>query len=521
MQKHIFSILSLLFITFSFGQKNIDLTSNLQYPDKRLNDIWGYVDTAGNEYALIGLETGFSIVDVSDAQTPEELFFIEDIETVWRDVKTWDGFAYVVNEEEGGLLIVDLRSLPDTIFYEHNVIDGVFRTAHNIFIDENGIAYLVGTNVSWWGTAFIDLNTSDRFEPEQIGFYDDAYVHDCFVRNDTLWTSELELGRLGVIDISDKSNPIPLAYHETTRLFTHNCWLSDDGQYMATTDERAGAFVDMYNVSNLNNITLLDKYQSSPGDSVVPHNTFFLGDYLWTSYYRDGVTLVDATKKNNLVEVGNYDTSPFTSADGFEGAWGVYPYLPSGNILVSDREEGLFIFSATYTRAAYLEGNITQDGNSQPIKDAKIEIIGTNYQKESVLTGDYTIGVADGGFYDIRFSHPFCATKIISNIVLETALTTTLDATLDCDFSVGIEEYENTQVNIFPTVFDKKITIEFSADSKLEFIELSTINGQVVKQLPIHEYEGTIVLNEKLASGIYVIQLQFEDANESYQVIKN
>jgi hypothetical protein len=39
-----------------------------------------------------------------------------------------------------------------------------------------------------------------------------------------------------------------------------------------------------------------------------------------------------------------YPTSSRSHQNGrYQGAWGVYPLLPSGNILVSDMQEGLFV----------------------------------------------------------------------------------------------------------------------------------------------------------------------------------
>ena len=72
-----------------------------------------------------------------------------------------------------------------------------------------------------------------------------------------------------------------------------------------------------------------------------------VGDFLVTAYYRDGVIITDAHYPDNMIKTGNYDTSPL-SGDGFNGCWGSWPYLPSGNIIASDMEEGLFILGPTY-----------------------------------------------------------------------------------------------------------------------------------------------------------------------------
>jgi hypothetical protein len=46
--------------------------------------------------------------------------------------------------------------------------------------------------------------------------------------------------------------------------------------------------------------------------------------------------------------IGFYDTYQGPAGNGYEGCWGVYPYLPSGNIIASDVNEGLFVLKLNY-----------------------------------------------------------------------------------------------------------------------------------------------------------------------------
>ena len=55
----------------------------------------------------------------------------------------------------------------------------------------------------------------------------------------------------------------------------------------------------------------------------------------------------------NPVEVGFYDTSELTGL--FDGNWGTYAYLPSGYIISSDRQTGLYIFSSALVEGSSLE----------------------------------------------------------------------------------------------------------------------------------------------------------------------
>lgn len=522
MIKNLLFFIGLNTFLFASSQKNMQLIGQLPFSEK-INDIWGYEDGAGNSYALVCSESALNIVDVTIPSAPNLLFTIQGDTSVWRDVKSFNNFAYVVNETGGGLLIVDLNDLPNSAPFQNvsqiNSFD--YQTAHNIFIDENGVGYLVGSNIAAQGAFMIDLNTANRFTPTFLGLYDDQYVHDAFARGDTLYTAEINNGTFSVVDVSDKQNPIVLAREETSLSFTHNIWLSNDGQYVITTDEKPGAFIDMYDVSNLNNIKLIDQYRNSPTDSVIPHNTFFVDDYIVTSYYRNGVSLVDATIKDNIVEVGSYDTSPFSSASGFEGNWGVYPYLSNGHFLVSDREEGLFIINPTYVRAAYLEGIVFDTLNNLPVSNATIEIIGSNYLKYSQFNGSYTIGAADSGFYDLRMSRVGCQTIIETNVELETGIEKILNFETNCDFSTNISNTNNTsQIQVSNNSDNNSVNISIAGEERLEQLVIFDALGNKVKAIPVQSKKALVKIQDKLAPGIYFVHFEFTGSNTTRKFLK-
>jgi len=432
--KTIFSAIMVAFLcmltyTGSFAQKNLSLAGSLNYAQD-LSDVWGDVDTSGNEYALVGVYNGVSIVDVTVPATPNEIFFIPGPSTIWRDLKTWGDYAYVINEQDSGMHIIDLRNIPVSI--SHKWWDGDtlgLTTVHNIYIDENGFAYLFGSNVSGaTGAIILDVN-SDPWNPVYVGKYG-TYLHDGYVRGDTMWGGEIYLGRFTAVDVTNKSSLSVMGTKTTPHNFTHNVWPSDNNQTLFTTDEKPGAFIAAYDVSDFGNITEIDRIQSSPGLNVIPHNTVVLNDFLVTSYYRDGVTIVDGNKPDNLVEVGNYDTSPFYSGDGFNGCWGVYPFLPSENILAADIENGLYILTPQYVRACYLEGKVTNALTLNPVNNVLVEISLTAVKGNSTIVGDYKLGIADSGTYTVTFSKAGYLSKTVNGVSLDHGIVTTLDVQL-------------------------------------------------------------------------------------------
>jgi choice-of-anchor B domain-containing protein len=162
-------------------------------------------------------------------------------------------------------------------------------------------------------------------------------VHDSYARGDTLYAAHIVNGFFSVLDVSNKANPIVLAQQLTPGVFTHNVWLSDDGQYLFTTDEVSGASIASYDISDLADVQYLDEVRSYQGNGSIPHNVYYKDGWLVTSYYRDGVNVVDAHDPSNLIEVGYYDVSPLTG-NGFNSIWGVYPFFASGNLILSDMD---------------------------------------------------------------------------------------------------------------------------------------------------------------------------------------
>jgi len=412
------------------AQINVSFLGQVPYAQD-LSDIWGWKNPVdGREYALVGVFDGFSIVDVTVPSSPVALHFVPGDNSIWRDVKTWGNYAYVTNETGGGLLIVDLSALPGSITtYSWTGGSLGYNTAHNIFIDENGVAYLCGSNGAL-GTLFLDVD-SDPINPPVLGSYTTRYVHDTYVRGDTMWNAEISDGIFSVLDVTNKSAPVLLATQATTSNFCHNIWVSDDASWLVTTDEVSGAFIDAYDVSDLSDIRRIDTWRSNPGSGVIPHNVFIGGQYLLTSYYRDGLTITDATYPDNLIQTGSYDTSPF-SGDGFNGAWGVYPYLPSGNVLVTDIEEGLFVVGPSYVQAAYLRGMVTDSVSGIPIAGAAVRILTSPDENDAVtdISGRYATGTYAAGTYTVEVSRFGYVTKTVGGVALSSGVETPLNVEL-------------------------------------------------------------------------------------------
>jgi choice-of-anchor B domain-containing protein len=414
------------------AQLNVTFRSNLQYPGQALSNIGGYVDSSGNEYALVGYSGGLDIVDVTDPANPFVAHTVPGTNSSWREVKTWQNYAYVTTEGCcNGLQIVNLGYLPDSVTYTYwtgsGSIAGQIETIHALHV-EDGYAYLFGSNL--FNGAAIIADLSNPWNPSYVGKTPGSYIHDGYVRGNYLYSAHIYDGFFSVFDITNKSNPVLITTQLTPTQFTHNTWLNDAGNVLFTTDENTGSYLGAYDISDLNNITELDRVQVTPGSGSIIHNTHTLNDFEIVSWYKDGIAIVDVSRPDNMIVTGSYDTYTQGSGSGFNGAWGVYPFLPSGNLVVSDINNGLYVLTPDYIRACYLEGLVTDSATGAPLNNVLVTIIGPGTTDNSKLNGEYKTGLAQSGTYSVQFSKSGYTTKTITGVSLVNGQLTVLNVAL-------------------------------------------------------------------------------------------
>ncbi|RMG86379.1 MAG: choice-of-anchor B family protein [Bacteroidetes bacterium] len=321
----------------------------------RYNEVWGYVDCQGNEYALLGSAGFMHFIEIVTPDSLREVGrFAGGNVTVWRDPKTYRDHAYSVCDGcQEGMMVFDLSALPDSVskVYQSNEI---FQGCHNIFIDEpNGKLYAIGTNTQHDGVIIFDL-TQNPDTPAVWARHSlpGGYIHDMYVRDNIGFAASGNNG-LWVYDFSDPDTAIVLGNltQYPQKGYNHSNWLSDDGNYLVFADETHNRSLKMADVSDLSDIQVLDLFRSkllAPADTgSIAHNPFIRDHYVIVSYYHDGVSVFDFSDPANVTQVAWFDTEPEnTNYNGYQGCWGVYPFLPSGLILASDIKNGLFVLSA-------------------------------------------------------------------------------------------------------------------------------------------------------------------------------
>ena len=345
------------------------------------SDLWGWTDsTTGKEYALAGMTNSTAFVDVTDPINPIFLGRLDsnDGNNSWRDVKVYKDHAFIVGDNVGahGMQVFDLTKLRGLTEPQNFVADAIYNTdslgsCHNIVINEDsGVAYLVGCKsvlilgqgapLADGGPIFVDI--SDPKNPVKLGDYAAAgYSHDAQVITydgpDIRYTGkEIYVGsnkdRVTVLDVTDKDNVVKLAeatYGQTG--YTHQGWFTDDHRYFILGDEADEQGFGMntrtlvFDFDDLENPLLSSTYFGPT--LAIDHNGYVKGNEYHMASYQAGLRVLDITnigaETESMAEIGSFDTYPGDNAAQFNGAWSVYPYFPSGNILINDIERGLFV----------------------------------------------------------------------------------------------------------------------------------------------------------------------------------
>ena len=351
-----------------------------QLSDSNGSDIWGWTDTlTAKEYAITTFGDKTCFLDVTDPVKPIYIGFlnsaITNITKVWRDVKVYNNHAFIVADNVGihGMQVFDLTRLrnvanpPENFTHDALLTKGLANTiigsCHNIVINENiGIAYLVGcTSANGGGPIMIDI--SDPKNPVAVGQHTlDGYTHDAQVVTykgpDTEYTNKQILvasngttsgtNKVVILDVTNPANPQKIAevtYPDTK--YTHQGWFTSDQKYFLVNDELDEQEIGnktrtlIFDFSDLNNPSFHTQFLNTTAS--IDHNLYVKDNFVYQANYSAGLRVLDISDMNAITEIGFFDTYPENDTASFSGIWSVYPYFPSGNLILSDFNRGFFI----------------------------------------------------------------------------------------------------------------------------------------------------------------------------------
>ena len=369
----------------------VDLLSHLGFDDISARpgnaaDVWGFVDLNSNrEYAIVGFDIGTGVFDVTDAENPREVGFIDGQRTSWRDIKVyqfwnavsgrWNAHAYITTDgSSDGLFVIDLSGLPHDV--QQLSYNGDFTAAHNVYatntdfgtgLSMNGdvpTLVIAGSNLGSGPYRAYSVGNPESPSFEAMpGSGRSDYMHDAASmvitdsRKDTQCVNattyceilfDFNESTFDIWDITDTGNPVRLSRTSYANAeYVHSGWSSEDKQYLYVHDELdernrgLNTTLRVYSLANLASPVSETPWTGPTG--AIDHNGFVRGNRYYMSNYSRGLTVLDISDPANPLSIGRLDTYPASDNNGFFGAWGAYPYFHSGSIAISDIGSGLYL----------------------------------------------------------------------------------------------------------------------------------------------------------------------------------
>lgn len=331
----------------------------------RYSGCYGWVAPDGKEYAIIGSTKGTYFLNITNPASPVVCDFVAGRNplSLWRESKTYRNYCYMVSDDAppNSLQIADLSYLPDSVHLVYDS-DSIFTRSHTIYIDGDKLyCGSVTTASDYYSMAVYSL--ADPIRPLLLRTLNQDYfvpgtVHDMFVRNDTVYASG---GYEGLYIYKFSGNEFQLLQSLTSypdQGYNHSSYLTPDARTLIMCDEvPEGLGVKALDVSDLGNITPLSVFESHP--RATPHNPYVVSNSRAViAYYQDGLQVYDISDPANPARRGYFDTHPQNGLNNnypdppYQGCWGAYPWLPSGNIIASDMQNGLFVLNASLALGA-------------------------------------------------------------------------------------------------------------------------------------------------------------------------
>jgi choice-of-anchor B domain-containing protein len=354
--------------------RNFQLMANrndFPHPDTEIgySACWSYIHPDGREYAVIGVANplpgtvnGTAIYNVSNPSNPTLVGFIDGPLSIWREMKQYQTWIYVVSEGVGpkeGLQIIRMTDPQHPVLAA--TYTSTFRTSHTVSVDP-ARALLICNGTRYFdpnpppdgrylaaGMRILSLAQPEApvelamwpvggLPPGQETYY---YIHDSVPVGNRLYASSIYPGVQRVLDFANPTAPSEISSWSYFGGFTHNSWPDATGSWLYVTDEVNGESLKVFDISNLAAPKLFHALTCNP--QAIVHNAHVKGAELYLSNYTEGIRVLDISDPGHPAEFGHADSYSGQSG-GFNGVWEVCPFFPSGTVIASDRQTGLYVY---------------------------------------------------------------------------------------------------------------------------------------------------------------------------------
>ncbi len=401
-------------------------------------------------------------------------------------------------------------------FSETAIYDNL-ETTHTIAINEDtGFAYAAGTNTCNGGLHMI--NIQDPANPTFAGCVgDDGYVHEtqCVTYNgpDADYAGHelcfnANIDTLTIVDVTDKSAPLQISRTGYAGSgYTHQGWLTHDHAHFLLNDELDevnnghNSYTYIWDLADLDAPVLMGHYTGP--NRAIDHNLYVRGGYAFESNYRAGLRILDVTgvAATTLAEVAFFDIYPPDDEPEFNANWNNYPFFPSGNVIISGIEQGLFVLRPNLapnpTSVVVTDASVTEGDGGSAILSFTVSLTFAVPQTVTVGyatgLGNATPGVDYTSVSGTLTFDPFTTTRIVEvtvngDVLDEVNETFRLNLNNAANARIADNTGTATILDNDPTpalsIADASVTEGSAGNTDLNFtVTLSAVSGQSVSAL--------------------------------------
>jgi choice-of-anchor B domain-containing protein len=440
------------------ASRNLELKSQWNEwpvsPTNPYSACWSYIHHDGREYAILGVATGTAIYNVTDPVNSYRVGFIPGPgPCTWREMKSYRNWIYLVSECRGaneGLQIIRMTNPESPVLA--GTYAGQFVTSHTVAVDTsrallvcNGTRRQIsgGTPNQLESSGMFVLSLADPEAPAVVSRWPSTpipipasmYVHDSVPIGDRLYASSIYTGVQRILDLADPAAPSQI--HEWTYpgAFCHNAWPNATGDVLYVTDEVNGEPLKVFDISTPTAPVMSGTWTSN--ESAIVHNVHVLGDELYLSNYTEGVRILDISDPLHPAEFAFADSWGGPSG-GFFSVWEVCPFFPSGTVVASDMQSGLYVYRPV-RNYGLVHVQVSTGGDASGVRVRLLE------PGDSLLTGaDGAVRFApDPGTYTVeasRFGYEPAQAVVSVSLGATEIVNLTLEAKPLTDFSGVVRE---------------------------------------------------------------------------------
>ncbi len=433
---------------------NIDLKKFMPFTQigglstTRGSGCWGWTDPlTAKEYAIMGCSTHTAFVDITNPSAPVYKGKILDTNngsSIWREISVVNNHALIVSEQNPGhgMQIFDMTRLrtvttPQTFLPDARYTG--FGSCHTVSSNpSSGYTYCNGARAVNGGGPII-LNMQNPATPILVGEHTlDGYSHDSQIVNydgpdPDYQGQEILMGsnesKVAIVNVTNKANPVTISnFFYPNNSYAHQGWFTADKKYWILCDEidetdfgfnGRSIIVD---VTDLDNPVLKGEYFGTT--PAIDHNGYVIGNDYFLASYTAGLRILNTANiqaTGTMTEIAYFDTYPNSNAAQYNGVWNTYPFYPSGNIIMSDIDSGLFIVkkSANLLTESFIKNSfklspnpandfITLESENNIDSIEIFDVIGKKVKSDQNLTGVFhniDISNLNSGVYIVKVNN--------------------------------------------------------------------------------------------------------------------